>query len=377
MATAAQLELVDDQPSTDIAVVVSQTPAVVLVDQQKRDDLYAHIRREIEVFTPDVTTPKGRDAIKSFAYKITRTKTAIDAAGKQLNEEARAKIAVVDEARRDARNTLDIMAEQVRKPLTEWEDAEKTRVARCREIIDAFKADAVVTLDDTAATVRARGMALFAVELAEDEFRDMLPEAQSAKDAAVETLRTALARLTKEEADRAELERLRAEAEERAEQDRMANEAAEREAREAEEARIAEERRVQAEKDEAERLARIEREAAERAKREAEDAARAEQERRDREHAEQLAAERRRAEDAERAAQAERDRIAAEEAARQAEAKRIADEQERRNRDQAHRTAVKTAAKQALMTCGADEETARKIVVAIIAGEVPNVSLEF
>jgi colicin import membrane protein len=29
------------------------------------------------------------------------------------------------------------------------------------------------------------------------------------------------------------------------------------------------------------------------------------------------------------------------------------------------------------MTCGADEETARKIVVAILAGEIPAVSLRY
>lgn len=48
-----------------------------------------------------------------------------------------------------------------------------------------------------------------------------------------------------------------------------------------------------------------------------------------------------------------------------------------RDRDQAHRTAVKSAAKTAIMSCGADEETARKIVVAILANEIPNVTLRF
>lgn len=378
MATVAQLDLVPDtETGTDIAVVVANTPVVVLIDQQKRSDLYDHIRREIEAFTPDVSTAKGRDAIKSFAYKITRTKTAIDAAGKQLNEEARAKIAVVDEARRDARNTLDIMAAQVRKPLTEWEEAETARVSRCREIIDAFKADAVVTLDDTAATVRARGAGIWQIVLDEEQFRDLLPEAQQAKDHAVATLKTALARLEKEEADRAELERLRAENEareareraeaakrERVEAERRAEE--ERVAREAEEARLAEERRVAAEKAEAARIERARAEAAE-----------AERLRVEREHAEQIAAERRRAEEAERAAQAERDRIAAAEAERQAEAKRLADEQAAREADQAHRSAVMKAAKEAIMTCGVDEETARKVVLLIRAGEVPHVTLGF
>ncbi|MBE7186034.1 MAG: hypothetical protein INR68_16680 [Methylobacterium mesophilicum] len=362
---------------TDIAVLVQHDPAIVLVDAGKRDDLFDHIQREIDAFTPDLTTAKGREAIKSLAYKITRTKTAIDAAGKTLNEEARAKINVVDAARRVARERLDHLAEEVRRPLTEWEEAEKARVARCREIIDGLKADAVVTLDDTAATVRARGTGVWGVEITEAEFGSLFAEAEAAKAQTVETLKVALARLTKEEADRAELERLRAEAAEREERERLEREVREAEERAAEEARQAEERRVAAEKAEAERTARIEREAAERAQREAEEAARVEQERRDREHAEQLAAERRRAEEAERAAQAERDRVAAEEAARQKAQAAEAAAQAKRDADQKHRTKVKTAAKQALITCGADEETARKIVVAILAGEIPNVSLRF
>lgn len=377
MATAVAELPLSNAATTDIVAVVAQTPVVVLLDDQKRDELFAHIRREVEAFEPDLSTNKGRDAIKSLAYKITRTKTAIDAAGKQLNEEARAKIGVVDAARRAAREELDRMADDVRRPLTEWEEAEKARVEHCRTIIEGLKAMARVDMDDTASVIRERGSVAWNTVLDAEQFGDMLPEAETAKAKTVEILKTALARLTKEEADRAELERLRAEAaeRERADAERRAEE--ERKAREAEEARLAEERRVAAEKAEAERLARIEQEAEARAKRAAEEAARAEQERRDREHAEALAAERRRAEEAERAAQAERNRIAKEEADRKAEADRIAAEQAKREADQKHRTDVKTKAKQALMTCGADEETARKIVVAILAGEVPAVSLRF
>lgn len=366
MATAA-LDRVGDEPGTDIAVVVAQTPVVVLLDEKKRDDLFAHIRREIDAFTPDISTAKGRDAIKSFAYKITRTKTAIDAAGKELNEEARARINVVDAARRDARAELDKLAEQVRKPLTEWEEAEAARVARGQALIEAFKAAAVVTLEDTAASVRERGTEIWNTPVdAADIGDDLFAEASAVKQATVVALKTALARLEKEEADRAELERLRQEAEQRAEQDRLADEAAAREARESEEARLAEERRVEAERAEAERLARIEREAAENARREAE-----------REKQAEIDAANRRAEEAEAAAKAERDRIAAEEAARAAEAKRIADEQAKREADQAHRSKVMKAAKEAIMTCGVDEEAARKVVLLIRAGEVPHVSLEF
>lgn len=380
MATAAlKLEPEhDDQPeSTDIAVVVQHNPVIVLIDDKKRDDLYAHIRREVEAFEPDISTAKGRDAIKSFAFKITRTKTAIDAAGKKLNEEARQQINVVDAARRDARATLDALSDQVRKPLDDWKAAEDLRITECREAILSLQYAATVSIDDTAETVRARGKRVWETKLDAEKFGDMLVEAQTAKTNAVETLKIALARLIKEEADRAELEKLRAEAAEREAMEiaeREERERIEAEKREAEEAerqrveqeRLAQERRVAAEKAEAERIAEAEKAAAERASREA-----------DERHQAELKAERDRAEKAERDAQAERDRIAELEAERLAEEKRLADERAEREADQAHRTAVKSAAKQAIMSCGADEDTARKIVAAILAGEIPNVSMEF
>lgn len=370
--------------TTDIAVVVQHSPVVVLTDAKQRDAFYAHIEREVEAFEPDTTTEKGRKEIKSLAYKITRTKTAIDDAGKLLNEDARARINAVDAERRAAREKLTALAEQVRRPLTEWEQAEEKRVEACRAIIDGLKAAAVVTLEDTAETVRSRGAATWNTALDADAFRDMLAEAQTVKDGAVATLKSALARLVKEEADRVELDRLRAEAAEREERDRIEREAREAEERAAAETKAAEAkrvadeqaaeaRRVAAEKAEAERIERAKQEAAEAEQRKAQEA----QDKRDREHAEQLAAERRRAQEAEQAAQAERDRIAAEEAERQAEAKRIADEQAARDADQKHRGAVMKAAKQAIMSCGADEETAKKIVLLIRSGEVPNVTLRF
>jgi hypothetical protein len=369
---------------THIATVVEQTPVVVLTDKAQRESFYEHIQREVDAFEPDTSTEKGRKAIKSLAYKITRTKTAIDDAGKQLNEEARARINAVDAERRAVKEKLTALANEVRRPVDEWEAAEEKRVEECRAIIDGIKAAAVVTIEDTAATVRARGGQVWNTALDADRFGDMLAEATAAKDMAVSALKSALARLTKEEADKAELERLRAEAAEREERDRNEREAREAEERRAAEAkateeqriadeRAAEERRIAAEKAEAERIERAKREAAEAAER----VAREEQTKRDREHAEQLAAERRRAEEAEQAAQAERDRIAAEESKREAEAKRLADEQATREADQAHRSAVMKAAKEAIMTCGVDEDTAKKIVLLIRSGEVPNVSLRF
>ena len=72
-----------------LAKAVETNPALVLINSKAKEGLFKHIQDEIANFKPDTSTAKGRDAIKSFAFKITKTKTAIDAAGKTLTEDAR------------------------------------------------------------------------------------------------------------------------------------------------------------------------------------------------------------------------------------------------------------------------------------------------
>lgn len=376
MATAAKIET-EIQPANDIVLAVEETPQIVLLDAEKFDQFYERVKAETDGLVVDLSTKKGRDEIRSMAAKVTRSKTMIDKAGLALTKQWRDQTNQVNAARKEIEARLEALADEVRRPLTEWEDAEKARVAACREIIDSIKQSGIVTIDDTAADVRLRGKMVWDTPIGADQFRDLTDEAQAVKDQAVEALKTALARLTREEEERAELEKLRAEKAEAEAREQAEREAREAKEREEAEAREAEERRIAAEKAEQERIERAAREAGERAKREAEEAAQAERDRVQREHEEALAAERQRAEEAERAAQAERDRIAAEEAERQRIADAEAAEQAKREADKKHRTKVKTAAKEAFMTCGADEETAKKIVLAIIAGEVPAVTLRF
>ncbi len=384
MNAVAELFPIEQPASQSIAVIVAQTPEVVLIDAGKRDDLYAHIRREVEAFTPDLTTNKGRDAITALAFKITRTKTAIDAAGKKLNEEARAKIGIVDAARRDARETLDQMAEDVRRPLTEWKEAEKARETAALEGLAILASMSDVSIDDTAETVAARLAELSGLVMNPETYRDGLEEAEKQRVAAVATLQSAHDRLVREEADRAELAKLRAEA---AERERMAVEkAAEEEAerQRVEAARREEERQAAAAKADAERIQRAQEAAAQAARDEEARKAREAQEAREREHEAALAAERAKAAEAERLRQAEADRIAqierereATAAAAQAEAERVAAEQARREKNRAHRGSVMGEAKTAIMSCGVDEPIAKAIVLAIVAGTIPHTTIQF
>lgn len=354
------------KPSTAIALIVQQTPVVVLTDEAKRTEFYAHIQAEIDAFEPDITTDKGRKAIASLAYKIARTKTAIDAAGKELNDEARQKINAVDAERRAVREHFDALSTKVRAPLTEWEDAEEKRVEFIDSMIAMFRSARIVEMGEDAASIRSRGAEIYQTALDAETFQERLDEAQREKDETVGVLKAAMDRAVVAEAEAAELARLRAEneAREQAEREKAEAERIERERVEAE--RRAEDARADAEKAEAERVARAEQEAADRARIQAEEAAEAARAEEQRQHQAELAAAQERADKAEREAQAERDRIAAEQA-----------EAAAREADKNHRTAVMSAAKEAIMTCGVDEETARKIVLLIKAGEVPNITIGF
>lgn len=413
---------VAEQPETSVEESVGElvtttvaNPVAVFTDGAKFSEFYEKLKAETDRHVPDLTTDKGRKAVASLAFKVTKAKTSLDKAGLGLTEEWRNKISLVNASRKTMTAELDQLADEVRRPLTEWEKVENARVAANAETIIAIRADAIVQDDDTAATVEARGRAIHAMTFIEPQWTvDEAVKALDEQAQAVKLLITARSRLAREEADRLELERLRAEAEERAaredaerlERERIAAEEAAARAEQERierEAREAEERRIAAERAEAERIAAAEQAAREQAQREADERAEADRQDRERQHQAELDAERERAAvaareaeaaiaaereaaaKAERERQAERDREAEaqrqRDAAEAVERQRIADEEaaaEKRRQDQTHRTAIKTAAKEAMMReCGLDEDTARKVVTAIVAGDIPAVGVAF
>lgn len=81
-------------------------------------DKIAHVARS-EVF--DATTAKGRKDIASMAYRIAQSKTYIENHGKDLAAELKLLPKLVDSNRKLARDFLDSLKDEIRKPLDEWE----------------------------------------------------------------------------------------------------------------------------------------------------------------------------------------------------------------------------------------------------------------
>lgn len=379
----------------EIAVVPPKETALAVFTAEKGLDPYlANIRKEIDGFTPDISTRKGREAIASMAYKVARSKTALDDVGKKLVAELKDVPKKIDAERKRVRDTLDSWQEEVRRPLNEWQAAEDARVDRHNNGIEWFRLRADENSELDASELNA-SIAEVESRIIDESWQEFEAEAHRIKARALASLKESLDKRIKADNEAAELVRLRQEAEARAEQDRIAE--AERVAVENERQRVAAEQLAQHEAS-ARRIreAELEREQlridAEKAELRSKNAERDRLAAIDQAERDRIASEERsetlRIENEQRAKrdreESERRQAQAEARARQEEIdrqQRAADEIERqrlaRESDQAHKIKVMGAAKKAIMSMNISEELAKAIVLKIARGEVPSVTINF
>ncbi|MFW3786993.1 hypothetical protein ACKLKE_26460 [Klebsiella quasipneumoniae subsp. similipneumoniae] len=318
----------------DLVVIEKKNAMAVFTNNDQLDPLIEAIEKEARSLVPDVTTKKGRDAIASMAHKVARSKTYIDNAGKDLVAELKALPKQIDESRRVVRERLDALKDEVRRPLTEWEE-EQERI-KTEEAMNALHAEALAMNEEFDRQLAAKFEADHEMALL---MNDAFDREQAEKKAEAERQRIAHEEEIK----------------------RLAAAAAAREV----------EQRAQREREEA-------------AHREAVLKAQAEQAERDRIAAEQKAeADKQAAVEAERRkAQEEADRIRREaeqrEQARLAEEKRKADEQARREADVKHRKAVGTEIVKALMAnTSLTRDQAIEVLTAVKDGRIPHTGISY
>lgn len=301
-------------------IILPQNPAEVgPAIRNEFEKILGKVRDEVMNFKPDVSSDKGRKAIASIAHKIARTKTGLDDTAAKLIENQKAVIDAVNAERRAMRTHLDNLKEEVRKPLTDWEQAEARRQTAINETIQQIDLLSMVRVTDSIEFARQKIANLRAITIEPEIFKEITVDVLKRRDDVIVTLENTVARMERESAEREELARLRAEAEQRAAEDRARAEKAERDAAEA--ARLERERVA-----EAERALEAERRKFEEEKR-AKEQAEAEAERRVREAMAETKAAEQRAADAEaralRAAEEERERLAAIERQKIAEQARL------------------------------------------------------
>jgi hypothetical protein len=349
---------------TALVTIEPTTALAVFTQAEKVDPILDAIRKIVAEFTPDVTTAKGRKEIASMAHKVAQSKTYLDGIGKKLTDEYKEIPKKIDANRKRIRDELDALKDEVRRPLTEWEEAEKARVAQLQARIDGFAAVAAAVAKDSAELM---GWIEYIQKIEIDEtYQERQADAAIAKERALALLRGRYESTVKAEAEQAELARLREEQAKREAEERdrrIAEAAAEKARKDAEEAAA----RAAAE---VERKAKEEREAAERRELELKLAAeKAERERL--EAIERAEREKQAAVEAERRKQEEAERLRlAEEAREKAEA-------ERRAADLANREAIHRAIMDALTRHGIPNRHAADVVSLLATESVPFVTVEY
>ena len=340
-------------------IVIEEAKALTAFNAGSIEQLVSEVEEIARSIVLDASTASGRKEIASVAYKVAQSKTLIDNVGKKIVEGWKAQSKVIDGARAIARDRLDALKEEIRRPVTEFEQREKDRIAG-HELIISSMATIATAPYETAGQAEQAFELLDGIDTAQlEEFKE---RGVQAKMNAMESLGGRIASMRQAEAEKAELERLRKEAEERALEDRIrqAAEEATRRAQEEAERKAADEiAKVEAERQSAIR----EREAAEaRAKKAEEDA-----------KASAMKAE----EDAKRAVAAaeEQARRAIEAAAEEARAVKAAEEKRAANVE--HRRSINRDILADLVAAGLTEDDAKLVVIAINKGVLRHVSVRF
>ena len=264
----------NDKNSTEkysLSVCIEEKNALSIFNGSSVDRIVGDIEDEVRGFAFDVSSAKGRKDIASMAHKVSRSKTALDGLGKSLVGDWKAKAKVVDQERKMLRDRLDALRDEVRRPLTEWEEAEAKRAeeeAIKKEIAQAFEFAVIENeLFDKSREIQRRE------EEAEKERADAARKKAAEEEEKRRLDKEARIKREAEEAARLDAERRIKEEKERAEREVIAAKVAEEQAKERskKDAELAEARRLKELKDQKER---IEREAREKAEREEKEAAR-------------------------------------------------------------------------------------------------------
>ena len=211
-----------DQKELKGLLVVEKMTAVEVYAPGKLESILKTIEKAALSIVPDMSTKKGRDEIRSLAADVAKSKKHLDTLGLSLTEQARKTVKEVNADRKVVTSRLDELKKKVRRPLTDYEQAEKDAAAalisrvmeiaacgRCRDENGELLLASVLSEK----LLEVKGI------LIDESFGEKANEAAIEKDLAITNLEKNIIRATKEEAETVELDRLRVEAEARSKQD--------------------------------------------------------------------------------------------------------------------------------------------------------------
>lgn len=349
-----------------IELPAADTCLQVFTNQTKLDEILDAVRQRVIGTVYDMDKRKDREACASDAYKVARTKAAMEKLRAATSAELKELPKKVDAGGRYLKEGFEAIQAEVRAPLDAWEAAEKARVDELKSWIDGLRRDQSSISECTAEDLRISICAFEGIIIDSEWLGEFETEARRVKDDTLELLRKALPVREKYEAEQAELAELRRKQAEQEQKDReteIARQAADK-------ARAEAEAKAQAERDAAAKREAEIKAAQAKAEQDAKDAIERQRQAEARAEAEKLAAEQRAKDAAEAARLAELKRQDDEKAAAEAE-------QRRREADKQHKASINNAALAAFIENGLPEECAKQAVVLIAKGLIPAVRIQY
>lgn len=347
--------------SNQITVIIKPENALAVFTNQieKLDPILLAIEKEARALVPDVSTKDGRDAIRSNAMKVAKSKSAIEKAGKALADNQKKIPKLIDAARKHSKQFLDDLQVDVRKDLTAWEESEADRKLKLQTRLAKLKSLSRFEFSPTSEQLLIVLSTAKSIDTS-DSWDELKDEAEQEKNIVVASLENHYETTLKAEQDAAELEQLRAEQAERKAKEEAVRAKAKAEA----DAKLEAER---IEKEKADAVSKAKADAEEKAKREAERAK------------EKAEADRLKAEKDNAAAIA---KVKAEQERKEAELFTLIEKekeaQRKREADQEHRKIYNNKAVTALVkTAGISDQQGQSIVIAIAKNEIPGISIRY
>lgn len=318
-------------------------PEQLFLDKQNFVPMLEQCKLIARGLVADATTKEGAATRKALSRKLAGLKNAIEDEGKKVAAALKAKPKIIDATRKAVKDTLEMLQDEVMKPVKEIE-------ARQNEIIEISNLPASAIGCDSYAIQDVINV-LEGHSHDEAYWKESYAEAVAALNESRRQLNAMLDSALKQEEDKREYERLKAEEADRNRQ--LAEEAAQAKAEAEEAKRKAEEAKRAQEKAEADAKAAAEAEARAKA---------------DAERAKQQA-------EAARANAAINVQGDAQKAIKDAE--KTKSEMLFPDDKAAYRKMCKTEAKEDLMKCNLTEEQARNVVIAILSGKIRHVAMMF
>jgi colicin import membrane protein len=122
---------------SELVVLEKQNVMTVFTEANAIDPILANIAKQAKSIVYDVGTAQGRKEIASTAYKVAQAKTYLDGLGKDLVDEMKELPKKVDASRKAMRDFLDNLKDEIRLPLTQWEEEQERIEAEKKAAIEA------------------------------------------------------------------------------------------------------------------------------------------------------------------------------------------------------------------------------------------------